>query len=204
MGWEKSLDRNQLIVNAISSNMLPFTFDDAAKKFVQSQEKVIFTFRVWGVNPRGDICVEVFNYDKRNDEPFNTLEFDEYQGQNIVAYLPKHNGEFIHGVEVTWIEFNDDSYDYGEDRTFNHGGFECQALSKDSTGLFFTQDEVISIFKKQLWLSYHARTYVEGVNGCHAAMNEMKQTTYSPKDLHEIIDVGLYAIAAFLGHLDED
>ena len=184
--------------------MLPFTFDDAAKKFVQSQEKVILTFRVWGVNPRGEICVEVFNYDKRNDEPFNTLDFDEYRNQNVVAYIPKHNGDFIHGVEVTWIEFDNDSYDYGEDRTFNHGGFECKALSKDSNGLFFTQDEVISIFKKQLWLSYHARTYVEGVNGCYSAMNELEQTTYSPNDLHEIIGAGFYAIADFLGHLEED
>jgi len=183
--------------------MLPFTFDDSANKFVQSQDKVTLTFRVWGVNPRGEICVEVFNYDKRDDPPFSTLEFDEFQYQNVVAYIPKHNGDFINGVEVTWIEIDDDSFDYAEDRTFNHGGFECKALSKDPTGLYFTQDEVISIFQKQLWISYHDRTFIEGVNGCFSAMNHLKQTTYSPQDLHEIIGSGFYAIAEFLGHLDE-
>ena len=85
--------------------MLPFTFDESAISRIKELDELILTFRVWGVNPRGEICIEVFDSDQREYEPFNSLEFEEHRHENITAYIPKHNGDFIHGVEIIWKDF---------------------------------------------------------------------------------------------------
>ncbi len=178
--------------------MLPFTFDESAISRIKELDELILTFRVWGVNPRGEICIEVFDSDQREYEPFNSLEFEEHRHENITAYIPKHNGNFIHGVEIIWKDFDPEYYE--ENRTFNHGGFECNALNKDSTGLYFTPMEVFKICEKQLWLGHHGRVFVEGLNACNRVMRELNKERYSPEDLHTIIGSGFEAIGEFLGY----
>ena len=177
--------------------MLPFTFDESASSRIKELDQLILTFRVWGVNPTGEICIEVFDSDQRSNEPFNTLDFEEHHHKNITAFIPKHNRDYIYGVEVFWRDFNSEYYE--ENRSFNHGGFECKALDKDSTGLYFTPMEVYKICEKQLWLDHHGRAFVEGLNACNRMMRELDKEKYSPEDLHNFINAGYEAIGDFLG-----
>jgi len=178
--------------------MLPFTFDESAASRIKELDELILTFRVWGVNPMGEICIEVFDSDQRDKEPFSTLEFEEHRHENVTAFIPRHNGDFIHGVEIIWKDFNPEYYE--ENRTFNHGGFECNALTKDSTGLYFTPMEVYKICEKQLWLAHHGRVFVEGMNACNTVMGRLNKERYSPEDLHIVISSGFDAIGEFLGY----
>jgi len=180
--------------------MLPFTFNESALAHIEQLDELTLTFRVWGVNPQGEICIEVFNRDKRNEEPFNSFECSIYKEGKITAYIPKHNEEYIHGVEVAWFEEWADSENYIEDRTFNHGGFECNALIKNSDGLFFTEEEIVSNFNKELWKHFHALTYAMASQAAGRCMGAMEKETYSPADLHIIISAAFEGVSEHMGY----
>jgi hypothetical protein len=178
--------------------MLPFQFTEAAEQHVETLDEIILTFRVWGVNPKGEICVEMFDSDKRSNEPFNNLECTVHQEGKVTAIMPTHNESYIHDVVVDWMEV-DSADDYFEDRTFMHGGFECLALQKPSDGLLLTEGEVVSIFNKQLWIDYHSITFAMGSQAAGRYMRALNKEFYTPSDLHEIIDAGYEGMSEHMG-----
>jgi len=180
--------------------MLPFIFDESALAHIEKLDELILTFRVWGVNPQGEICIEVFNRDKRNEEPFNSFECSIYQEGKVTAYMPTHNEEYIHGVEVIWLEEWSNPEYYDEQRTFNHGGFECNALNKNSDDLFFTEEEVVSNFNKQLWKDFHALIFAMASQSAGHCMNAMEKNRYSAADLHVIISAGYDGAGEHMGY----
>ena len=180
--------------------MLPFVLSDSALAHIEGLDELTLTFRVWGVNPQGEICIEVFNRDKRKEEPFNSFECSIYQEGKVTAYMPKHNEEYIHGVEVIWLEEWSDPENYDEQRTFNHGGFECNALNKNSDDLFFTEEEVVSNFNKELWRHFNALTFAMASQAAGRCMGAMEKETYSPVDLHVIISAGFEGASEHMGY----
>ena len=95
---------------------------DIAKKKIVDMGKSIMTFRVWGVNPPGHLAIEVFFEDMR----FPGIEYEKFQNENLITYIPTNHYEYINGVTVDFSGWNEENEsNYNPDMTLNHKGFEC-------------------------------------------------------------------------------
>ena len=166
---------------------LPFSFNKVAQAALDELENITFTFRVWGVDMSGDLCIEAFCRDARNEFPFSTQEFDEHSNGKVTAFIPKHHKEFIHGVVFDyWEDFDENNFD--ESKDFRHMGFHCQGLEKPTDELIFSNEEAASIILKQLRISCGVFDNDEhGIKWCKSILNLKDITDITTSDLHSII-----------------
>lgn len=168
---------------------IPFGFTEQAREVIEKLEELTLTFRVWGVNMSGQICVEAFTKDAREEHPFTTQTFEEYQEGKITAYLPIHHKKYIEDVVLDYSLEYDEEY-YIESESFLHGGFHCLGLEKSTDGLTFTIDEAASILLKQVRISCGVVPDNEwGIEWCKSAIGSTAGEIITPEDLHAIIGI---------------
>ena len=177
--------------------MLPIILTDNARKRIEEIEKCIMTFRVWGVNPPGHLAIEVFFEDKR----FPGIEYEKFQDENLIIYIPTNHYDYINGVTVDFSGWSEeDESSYNSDKTFNHRGFECLPHKVETSEIRLSWIEVNGIIKKIFSMNYESPFYLQrqaaAINHLRFKKDEededFQDSLFSFIELEQAVQAGFY------------
>ncbi len=177
--------------------MLPIILTDIAKKKIVDMGKSIMTFRVWGVNPPGHLAIEVFFEDMR----FPGIEYEKFQNENLITYIPTNHYEYINGVTVDFSGWNEENEsNYNPDMTLNHKGFECIPHKIETSEIKLSWLEVNGIIKKIFSMNYespfHLQRQAAAINYLRFKKDEedesFQESLFSFTELEQAIKSGFY------------
>lgn len=177
--------------------MLPIILTDSAEKRIEEIGEATMTFRVWGVNPPGHLAIEVFFEDKR----FPGIEYEKFQYDNLITYIPTNHHEYIKGVTVDFSEWNEENEsNYNSDKTFNHRGFECLPYKVETSEIRLSWLEVNWIIKKIFSMNYESPFYLQrqaaAINYLRFKKDEededFQDSLFSFTELEQAVQSGFY------------
>ena len=177
--------------------MLPIVLTDNARKRIEEIEKCIMTFRVWGVNPPGHLAIEVFFEDKR----FPGIEYEKFQDENLIIYIPTNHYDYINGVTVDFSGWSEeDESSYNSDKTFNHRGFECLPHKVETSEIRLSWFEVNWMIKKIFSMNFESPFYLQrqaaAINYLRIKKDEededFRDSLFSFAELEQAVQSGFY------------